>query len=32
MLRHTLALYLAERRHFRRIARNPASVPSDPPC
>jgi hypothetical protein len=31
-LRDTLALYLAERRRFRRIARNPASVPSDPPC
>jgi hypothetical protein len=32
VLRDTLALYLAARRRFRRIARNPASVPSDPPC
>ncbi len=28
----TLVLYLAERRHFRGIARNPSSKPCDPPC
>jgi len=31
-LRDTLALYLAERRYFRTIARNPGSNPANLPC